>query len=723
MTAPRTLVGGAVLATAALALTGMSAPTGTPATAAVPAATIDAPVPPDSAFDKVTIDRTPGEPIDLAVLPDNRVLHTTRDGQVRLHDPETRLTTLAAQVPVYLHDEEGLQSVAVDPDFEENHWVYLYYSPELDTPADDPATPGINEGDAPLTGTPEDFAPFEGYIQLSRFKLVGDEIDLETEEQIMRVPGTRGICCHVGGDIVFDDDGNLYLSTGDDTNPFESDGFIPIDERPGRNPAFDAQRTSLNTNDLRGKVLRITPTDGGGYTIPEGNMFAPGTALTKPEIYVMGLRNPFRIELDRATGQLFIGDYSPDARTADPERGPAGIGRWMAVEEPANYGWPTCVSSTLGYVDYDFATETSGEPFDCQNPTNTSIHNTGLTELPPITDAEVEYQFGDSAEFPELGRGGIGPMAGPVYDGEATLKRDRTQGRPPVAWPAAFAGKPLFGEWTRDYIKMFTLSEDGDEVTAIDDVLDSLVFDNPMDMEFGPDGALYVLEYGDGYFAQNPDAQLSRYDYVGTGPNSNRSPVVAVEADVVTGDSPLTVQFDGSGTTDPDGDRLRYAWDFDSDGTVDSREMSPTHTYDADGRYRATLVVTDSGGRNRGKTASAYVDIAVGGQAPEVVFVTPVEGDTFEFGDTVHFQVEVTDDQPVDCNRVQVTYIVGHDQHGHPITTASGCTGSITTSVPEGHDPETDEMSGVFVASYTDEGSEGIPPQTGTAQVRLVPVG
>lgn len=723
MTAPRTLVGGAVLATAALALTGMSAPAATPASAAVPAATVDAPVPPDSAFDKVTIDRTPGEPIDLAVLPDNRVLHTTRAGEVRLHDPETRITSLAAQVPVYLHDEEGLQSVAIDPDFEENNWVYLYYSPELDTPADDPATPGINEGDAPLTGTPEDFAPFEGYIQLSRFKLVGDELDLDTEEEIMRVPGTRGICCHVGGDIVFDEDGNLYLSTGDDTNPFESDGFIPIDERPERNPAFDAQRTSLNTNDLRGKVLRITPTDGGGYTIPEGNMFAPGTALTKPEIYVMGLRNPFRIELDRATGQLFIGDYSPDARTADPERGPAGIGRWMAVEEPANYGWPICVSSTLGYVDYDFATETSGEPFDCANPTNTSIHNTGLTELPPITDAEIEYQFGASPDFPELGTGGIGPMAGPVYDGDATLKRDRTQGRPPVAWPAAFAGKPLLGEWTRDWIKMITLSEDGDEVTAIDDVLDSLVFDNPMDMEFGPDGALYVLEYGDGYFAQNPDAQLSRFDYVGTGPNSNRSPVVSIESDVTTGDSPLTVQFDGSGTTDPDGDRLRYAWDFDSDGRVDSREVSPTHTYEADGRYRATLVVTDSGGRNRGKTASAYVDIAVGGQAPEVVFVTPVEGDTFEFGDTVQFQVEVTDDQPVDCNRVQVTYIVGHDSHGHPITTASGCTGSIVTSVPEGHDPETDEMSGVFVASYTDEGSEGVPPQTGTAQVRLIPVG
>ena len=126
--------------------------------------------PPDSSFDKVVIDQTPGEPMDLAVLPDGRVLHATRQGQVWLHDQDTGLKTLAAELDVYQHDEEGLQNIALDPNFEENGWVYLYYSPPLDTPLDDPATPTVNEGDAPFFGTEADWERFRGYIQLSRFQ-------------------------------------------------------------------------------------------------------------------------------------------------------------------------------------------------------------------------------------------------------------------------------------------------------------------------------------------------------------------------------------------------------------------------------------------------------------------------------------------------------------------------------------------------------------------------
>jgi glucose/arabinose dehydrogenase/PKD repeat protein len=669
--------------------------------------------PPDSEFDKVVLDQTPGEPMDLAVLPDGSVLHVTRQGQVWHHDAKTGLKTLAAELDVYQHDEEGLQNIALDPNFEKNGWVYLYYSPPLDTPLDDPDTPTVNEGDAPFFGTEADWERFRGYIQLSRFQWDErtDTLDLGSEEEILQVPVDRGICCHVGGDIVFDAEGNLYLSTGDDTNPFQSDGYTPIDEREGRNPAFDAQRTSANTNDLRGKVLRITPQEGGGYTIPEGNLFPEGTEGTRPEIYLMGLRNPFRIEYNLEEAELYVADYSPDARTANPLRGPAGHGKWFIATEPGNYGWPYCATAELPYVDYDFATGQSGEPFDCANPVNESPHNTGLTELPEVTQPQVWYSYGASAEFPELETGGIGPMAGPAYQFDPR----KTRGARATAWPAYYDNVPLFYEWTRDYIKEFRLDADRDEVADINDVLASFDLQNPIDIEFGPNGSLYVLNYGNGFFGQNqPGAELARIDYVGA--RGSHAPTVTVSADDTNGLAPHTVHFTAA-VNDPDGDRLRYEWDFDADGKVDSRVATPTFTYTENGLFRATLKVTDKAGRS----ASDYVEILVGNTPPVVELVTPQEGDTFSFGDAVQFEVRVTDDQPVDCSRVRVTYILGHATHGHPQTTASGCTGTLQTTVPAGHDPGADDLSGVFVAQYTDEPGDGLPALTGEDRVVLEP--
>ncbi|MFG2071318.1 PQQ-dependent sugar dehydrogenase [Nonomuraea maritima] len=672
-------------------------------------ATAVAAPPPDDQFQKVTLNDHPGEPMDLAVLPDSRVLHTTRKGEVWLHDPKTGLNTLAAQVDVYQHDEEGLQSIALSPGFgtgsKHDDWVYLYYSPPLDTPVDDPSTPGVNEGDAPETGAPEDFAPFKGLIRLSRFRLTGSTIDLRTEQQILDVPVDRGICCHVGGDIVFDAKGNLYLSTGDDTNPFASDGYAPIDERADRNPAFDAQRSAANTNDLRGKILRIKVQDNGSYKIPAGNLFKPGTKDTRPEIYAMGLRNPFRIELNRRTGDLYVGDYSPDAGEANPARGPAGTGKWTKIRKAGNYGWPYCATPDRPYVDYDFGTGASGQPFNCAAPVNESPHNTGLRGLPPVVQPDVYYGYGQSPEFPELETGGIGPMAGPAYEFDP---RD-TRGRNPVAWPKYYDGVPLFYEWTRDYIKAFHPGG------RIEDVLPSFAIDNPMDIEFGPEGALYVLEYGDGYFSENEDAQLSRIDYIGH--EGNHTPVPAAQASVTAGQAPLTVSFTSEGTTDADGDRIRYAWDFDADGRVDSRDSAASFTFRENGVFNATLRVSD----DEGMSAATSVRVVVGNDTPVVELVQPVTGQPFEFGDVVQFEVRITDDQPVDCANVTVDYILGHDEHGHGLSTARGCTGSIQTTVPSGHDPGTDNLSAVFVATYTDPGTGGLPPLTGSTEVVLRP--
>jgi cytochrome c len=144
---------------------------------------------------------------------------------------------------------------------------------------------------------------------------------------------------------------------------------------------------------------------------------------------------------------------------------------------------------------------------------------------------------------------------------------------------------------------------------------------------------------------------------------------------------------------------------------------NPTHTYTEDGVYRASLRVTDRTGRS----ASADIRIVVGNEVPQVSFVTPTDGQEFQFGDTISYEVTATDDQPFDCAAVTVDYILGHDSHGHPQTTSTGCTGRITTGPVEGHDPGSDHLVGVFHASYTDPGTNGLPGLTGDTEVHLTP--
>jgi len=630
-----------------------------------------------------------GEPMSLAVLPDRSVLHTSRGGELRITDSVGN-TKVSGTLPVYTHDEEGLQGVGVDPDFAENRAIYLFYAPPMDTPA----------GDAPETGTAADFAKFDGVNRLSRFVLDEDgTLDTASEKKILDVPTSRGICCHVGGDIDFDKDGNLYLSTGDDTNPFASDGFTPIDERPHRNPAFDARRTSGSTNDLRGKILRIKVAEDGSYTVPEGNLFEPGTDKTRPEIYAMGFRNPFRFSVDQATGIVYVGDYGPDAGSADPKRGPSGKVEFARVTKAGNFGWPYCVGENEPYIDYDFATRTSGAAFDCANLKNESPHNTGLVDLPPAEAAWIPY---DGGSVPEFGTGSESPMGGPVYRYDADLDS-------PVKFPEAYDGDFFAGEFGRKWIKRIEQDADG-AVQSINDVPWSGT--QIMDMAFGPDGALYVLDYGLAWFGGDENSALYRIENATGG----RSPIAEASADKTSGTAPLRVKFSSAGTADGDDDPLTYAWDF-GDGKT-STAANPTYTYKKNGTYTATLTAEDPTGR----TGSASVHVTVGNTAPTVELVLPEDGQLFAFGDSVPFKVNVSDpeDGAIDCSKVEVKFTLGHDSHGHDITTEHGCEGTIKTAMEGGHDPNANIYGGIS-ASYADNGGGGQAKLTGKDTSRLQP--
>jgi glucose/arabinose dehydrogenase/PKD repeat protein len=616
-----------------------------------------------------------GEAMSLAVLPNRSVVHTARDGTVRVTDAAGNTTT-AGKLSVYTHDEEGLQGVAADPGFVTNRFIWLYYSPALSTPG----------GDAPTEGTQADWDRWKGELRLSRFVLTtGNTLDLASEKIVLRVANDRGQCCHVGGDIDFDATGNLYLTTGDDTNPFQSDSYTPIDERTNRNPQFDAQRSSGNTNDLRGKVLRIKPQADGTYTIPSGNLFAPGTANTRPEIYAMGFRNPFRMSVDKATGIVWLGDYGPDAGGTNANRGPGGQVEFNRITAPGNYGWPYCTgtnTTTETYNDFTFPSGPSGAKFDCATgPVNNSFRNTGQQKLPAPKASWIKYG-GDSGTPPEFGGGSESPMGGPVYRYDPNLNSS-------VKFPQSLDGRFFAGEYGRRWIKAI-------EVTGSGGVGDIGAFPwtgtQVMDMAFGPDGALYVLDYGTG----SNNQALWRIEYIG---GTNRNPIAKAAANKTSGPSPLTVTFSSAGSSDPEGGALTYSWNF-GDGTT-STAANPTKTYHTNGNYTATLTVRDP----QGLTGSANVQISVGNTAPSVTLSSPGDGALFSFGDTVSFQITATDpeDGTIDCSRVKIRYLLGHDSHEHEITSRTGCSGTITTPVDGEHDPAAN-VFGVLDAEYTDNG-------------------
>jgi glucose/arabinose dehydrogenase len=659
----------------------------------------------DANFDQVTLasgaDQM-GEPMGMAVLPDGSVLHTSRDGLVR-YTTKDGATSVAAEIPVYNHDEDGLQGIAIDPDFAQNHWVYVYYAPPLDTPP----------GDAPDDGAgPADFDAWKGHNNLARFKFENGTLDLSSEQVLLQVAQNRGQCCHNGGDIDFDADGNLYLSTGDDSNPFQSQGYAPIDERATRNPVFDAQRSAANTNDLRGKIIRIHPEADGTYTIPAGNLFPESEDAddqTRPEIYAMGFRNPFRLSVDRETGVVYVGDYGPDAGAADPQRGPAGQVEFNRVTEPGFYGWPYCTGKNTPaetYTEWDFATQTAGAKFDCQGgPENDSFRNTGRTQLPPAKPAWMPY---DNCSVAELGCGSESPMGGPVYHFDPANPAK-------TKLPAYFDGKFFAYDWGRGWIKTVSVAQDGTPLD-VDPFFPSMSLVRPMDVEIGPDGSMYVLDYGSGYFGGSPESAVYRIDYV----KGQRSPTAVVDAKPTSGKAPLTVQFSSEGSHDPDpGDTLSFAWDFDGDGTTDSTEPDPSYTYTEEGVFDATLTVSDPAG----KTGTATRTITVGNTAPVVQVVLPPDGGVFTFGDQVDYRVDVTDPdgQPVDCAKVQVEYVLGHDEHGHPLSSTTGCEGTIETAQDGGHDASAN-LFGVIHASYTDTPPKpDLPALTGEDEVVLQP--
>ncbi len=545
-------------------------------------------VPDENRFTKTAlVQGTFTEPTEMTILPNLDILIGQRRGEVLLYKKSTGQVSTAATLQVYwkshtkgVNAEEGLLGLQADPDFQKNHWVYIFYSP-VDT--------SVN--------------------RLSRFEFKNDMIDLKSEKVILQFYSQREICCHTGGSIAFGPNKTLFVSAGDNSTPFDepkqqfvNHGYAPLNDEPGH-LQYDARRSAGNTNDLRGKIMRIRVKDNGTYEIPDGNLFPVNTARTRPEIYVMGDRNPYRISVDKKNGYLYWGEVGPDASTDSMEtRGPRGYDEVNQARKAGYFGWPLFVGNNYSYHLYNYLNGGPGPVSDPAKPVNNSRNNTGLQQLPPAQPAFIWYPYAASPDFPQVGTGGRNAMAGPVYYNDMFPKETR--------YPDYYNKRLFIYDWIRGWIKVVTMRDNGD-FDKMEPFMEHTKFSNPIDMEVGPDGKLYVLEYGSGWFLKNPDAGLSRIDFNG----GNRPPeITSINVSKTSGYWPLNATATVK-AADPEKGKLTYLWNFGNGVKKQTDVANAAYTYTSPGEYAVSVEVVD---KEKVSAKSAVINVYAGNETPLV---------------------------------------------------------------------------------------------------------
>ncbi|QOV91783.1 carbohydrate-binding protein [Humisphaera borealis] len=496
-----------------------------------------------SGFAEVRLSGGFGEPTDMAVAPDGRVFVTEKSGAVRVIKNGTLLSTPFITIPVDTYRDRGLDSIALDPNFATNGYVYLYYT------GADPANPNT--------------APNAAVNRLARVTVDPAKPDTaKAGSQVVlldNIPSNTGY--HIGGLLEFGVDGKIYLGTGD--------GGVAFDAQTSGVPSY-----SQDLNSLGGKVLRLNA-DG---TIPSDNPFF-GQAGKRSEVWAYGLRNPFSGAVDPVTGKIFANDV-----------GQAAWEEVNAITAGANFGWPGSEgnSTNPSYV----------------NPLYTYAHDPSVTYSASVT-------------------GGL------FYRGGA--------------FPASYTGQYFVADYIQGWIKTVNPSTGAASPFATG-------AGGVIRMEASADGGfLYLSHY---------DRAVYKVSYVGA---ANRAPNAVATATPTSGLAPLTVSFDASGSTDPDGDTLTYTWNFGDGTTATGRTVSKTYT--TNGVYTPTLTVSD-GALTHSTTAPA---ITVGAVAPTPVITLPANNAPYIAGDTISFSGSATD--PVDgvlpASAFNWSVIFHHETHTH----------------------------------------------------------
>ncbi|YCM46859.1 PQQ-dependent sugar dehydrogenase (plasmid) [Verrucomicrobiaceae bacterium 227] len=437
--------------------------------------------PPSKDFAVETVATDLSNPMEMAIAGD-LVFIAELHGRIKVVDLATGVTHIAAHLevdyrkpgPKWSWDvESGVMGITVDPDFNTNKWVYLCYT-----------RPG---GES-----------VEHDHVVSRFRYENGLLDKASEQVILKIPSLRDKDrIHEAGSLAFGPDGNLYISSGDNQDHTQY---------------LYAARTSTNSAVLNGKILRVRPGKDGGYTIPPGNLFPPATPNTRPEIYVMGCRNPFRISIDQKTKHLYWGENGPadyycgNLKNVDQKHLPLGFDEFNQARTPGFFGWPFFIGPNETYPTYDFDKKEVTGAFDPEEPINDLAVNTGVQELPPTQEAMIWYSHPPSPDFPSLGQGGASAIGGPVF------YYDESRPTEAGGLPRSFDHHWFIADYARGWVKMVELDENEDMV-AIKPFPTEHRFQTPINVKFNQKGQLFVLQYGKGGWDPNNGGSLVRISH------------------------------------------------------------------------------------------------------------------------------------------------------------------------------------------------------------------
>ncbi len=431
---------------------------------------------------------------------------------------------------------------------------------------------------------------------------------------------------------------------------------------------------------LDGAILRVDPNTGAGVA---GNPFAGSSDPNARRIIAYGLRNPFRVTIRPGTNQLWVGDV--------------GWGTWEEIDKipnatdatAENFGWP-CYEGVGRQSGYDGLNLSLCETLYAAG--------TGAVSAPFYTYEHTALVVPGETCPTAAGSSITGVAFYPESGG---------------SFPAAYRGGLFFADHTRNCIWFMPKGSSGEpDPSAIQTFVAGAA--HPVDVLIGPNGDLFYPDFEGG--------TIRRITPTG----GNQPPTAVIQATPTSGPAPLTVSFDGSGSSDPEGTALTYAWDLDGDGLYDDATgVTASRTYTTPGNVTVGLLVTDAGGG----TGTATQVIAVGNTPPIPVISTPPAGTTWRVGDLIPFSGSATDaqDGTLPASALSWSLVIEHcpsSCHTHQVQTWSGVASGQFNAPDHGY-PSYLELTLTATDSFGTQASvtRRLDPQTVVLSFQTVPTG